>query len=90
MNAPVRDTFDGQQVWDGVWRLPSSAELSDGFYSVHQFTAKQLLQARAPRNQWEGTFLQIVLLQKETLSNLQEFCLDRLVRAHAQAERRVA
>ena len=65
--------------------MPSSAELSNGFYTVHQFTAKQLLQARAPRNQWEGTFLQIVLLQKAPLSNIQEFWLARLVKDHEPA-----
>ncbi|WP_066561154.1 hypothetical protein [Croceicoccus bisphenolivorans] len=73
ISAPV-------QPWSGHWRLPKRAELRDGLYNVSQFTAMQLLQKRAPRDQWEGDFLQTVLLQNKPLGPGQRYWLDRLTR----------
>lgn len=74
------------RTWNGFWRLPDQTELADGFYSVWQFTAKQLLQARFPRDQWEGDFLQAILLQKAPLSPAQSYWLDRLAGDFSEKE----
>ncbi len=78
MSARSGSPAEGLQPWDGFWRLPSTAELDGGFYALHQFTAKQLLQARAPQSQWEGDFLQVVLLQSAPPTSGQSYWLDRL------------
>ncbi|WP_147391838.1 hypothetical protein [Pelagerythrobacter aerophilus] len=78
MMAPNSQPVEGLQPWNGLWRLPCTRELRDGFYSIDQFTAKQLLQARAPESQWEGDFLQTILLQAAPLTPGQRYWLDRL------------
>lgn len=81
-----RDDSFALTPWDGYWRLPHRTELTDGLYSIGQFTAKQLLQGRAPQTQWEGDFLQAVLLQKDPLGPAQSYWLDRLCREFSERE----
>lgn len=81
-----QEDFGTLRAWNGYWRLPNRSELTDGLYSIGQYTAKQLLQAGAPRNQWEGDFLQAVLVQTKPLGPAQSYWLDRLVREYSERE----
>lgn len=80
------DDMGASIPWDGYWRSPDRTELTDGLYSVGQFTAKQLLQARAPQTKWEGDFLQAILLQSTPLGPAQSYWLDRLCREFSRQE----
>lgn len=82
MNAPFDHSLsDALHPWDGRWYVP----LPDPglrFFSLEQFTAKQILRGRNGLTVADARLLQAIVTHDGPLSSLQRHWLRRLAREH--------
>lgn len=74
----VDELRDALKPWDGRWFGPMPDGGGVRFYSMPQFTAKQLLRRRAGLSNWAARLLQVIVAQEVPLTPTQRYWLNRI------------
>ena len=70
------------QPWDGRWSVSRPADYVPCLYRMHQLTARDLLRLGFRLTGWEATFLQTLVFQSKSLTEMQTALLRRIEQDH--------